>query len=339
MPPAAATLALEPVAADDRAAMDGWFALLTGTRAHDLPGLAPPCPLDHAAPFGWPDLDVRAWVVRDGAAVVGAAQLLLPLRDDLGNAYGQVTVAPDRRRRGIGRRLLDHLAEQARAAGRVRLGLQTQGSFDTDDPGTLFLRAAGARLGLVDVRRRLELPSADPAARKRLADHATAASAGYGIVQWAGATPERWLADFAVLVARMSTDPPSGELTRAPQQWDADRVRANDAALAASGQRPLVTAARGPDGHLAAYTTVFTCVERHDTAMQGDTLVAPAHRGRRLGLRVKLANLDLLHRTHPEVQQVDTFNAAGNRWMIAINDALGFRPLYRLGDWELDLNP
>jgi hypothetical protein len=78
-------------------------------------------------------------------------------------------------------------------------------------------------------------------------------------------------------------------------------------------------------------------VERHACAAQGDTLVAPADRGRRLGLRIKLAILELLGRDQPHIRHVDTFNAADNRWTVAINDALGYAPLYGVGEWELDL--
>lgn len=55
---------------------------------------------------------------------------------------------------------------------------------------------------------------------------------------------------------------------------------------------------------------------------------------RRLGLRIKLANLERLRREHPEVRAVDTFNADDNRWMIAVNEAMGSVPNY-----ELDLGP
>ena len=48
-----------------------------------------------------------------------------------------------------------------------------------------------------------------------------------------------------------------------------------------------------------------------------------AHRGHRLGLRMKLAMLDWLREDRPDVEAIDTWNAAGNVPMIAINDALG----------------
>jgi RimJ/RimL family protein N-acetyltransferase len=88
-----------------------------------------------------------------------------------------------------------------------------------------------------------------------------------------------------------------------------------------------------------AYTEASTCVVGDGFAEQGDTLVAPSHRGHRLGLRIKLANLDLLMRHNPDLRAVDTFNADDNRWMIAVNEAMGFRPIQRIEDWELDLRP
>jgi hypothetical protein len=78
---------------------------------------------------------------------------------------------------------------------------------------------------------------------------------------------------------------------------------------------------------------------RDGFAHQGDTIVDPAHRGRRLGLRIKLANLELLVREHPEVRAIDTFNADDNRWMIAVNEAMGFVPIQHVEDWELDVAP
>ena len=42
-------------------------------------------------------------------------------------------------------------------------------------------------------------------------------------------------------------------------------------------------------------------------------------------------------REHPEVRAIDTFNADANRWMIAVNEAMGFVPIRHVADWELDL--
>ena len=329
---------IEPVSADDRATMDGWFALEMRSHEHDSPELPPPCPLGHATRFSWPGFDKRAWVVRRGSDVVAAAQVTLPQRDNLTGGFAQVLVAPEQRRRGLGTRLLRHLVTQARHAGRTHLALGAGRPLDGISPGEAFLRAAGARLGMVEMRRRLDLP-ADPQRLGDLAAGSGRAARGYRLVQWAGPTPAEHLDDIAVLIGRMSTDAPMGDLTIEPQRWDAGRVRERDVVAVRNGVRSVVTAAQAPDDRLVAFTEASTCVVQDGFASQGDTLVAPAHRGHRLGLWVKLANLDLLLREHPEVRAIDTFNADDNRWMIAVNEQMGFRPLHRQVDWELDLAP
>jgi hypothetical protein len=86
-----------------------------------------------------------------------------------------------------------------------------------------------------------------------------------------------------------------------------------------------------------AFTEASTCVVADGFASQGDAIVAPAHRGCRIGLWIKLANLELLVGTHPEVRAVDTVNADDNRRMIAVNEATDSAPIQRISDEELDL--
>jgi GNAT superfamily N-acetyltransferase len=329
-------LTIEPVRPDDRAVMDGWFGLLERSHRYDEPELPPPCPVSHATRFSWPGFEQRAWVAREGREVVAAAHVTLPQRDNLQGGFAHVLVTPTHRRRGIGSRLLGHAAADARASGRARLALDAVRQPDGPSPGEEFLRAAGARLGMVEMRRRLDLP-ADPQRLRDLAASVRAATRAYRLVQWSGPTPSPWLDDLAALIARMSTDAPMGDLTIEPTVWDAGRVREGDAVAVRNGVRRVVTAAQAPDGRLVAYTVASTCVVKDGFASQDDTLVAPAHRGHRLGLWIKLANLDLLFREHPEVRAIDTFNADDNPWMIAINERMGFRPLRRQSDWELTL--
>ncbi len=54
------------------------------------------------------------------------------------------------------------------------------------------------------------------------------------------------------------------------------------------------------------------------------TIVHPEHRGHRLGLAVKLANLEALAEEAPAVRRIVTGNAAVNAPMIAVNDMMGF---------------
>jgi GNAT superfamily N-acetyltransferase len=332
-------IALAPVAADDDAALRDWFALVTAARAHDTPADPPPCWVEHRAQLaaGDPGYDERAWLARAGSEAVGVALLALPVLDNLDNAYAEILVAPRHRRRGVGGRLLAHLADAARSAGRARLQIDAREPLDERGPAPAFLTAAGARLALADQRRRLTLPPADPAALDALAAQARAAAAGYELVQWTGDTPPGWLDDVAALVGRMSTDAPHDTLHQDPEHYDADRIRATDAARRARGVRSTVTAVRAPDGRLAAFTAIHQTASVAWHANQGDTIVAPEHRGRRLGMLVKLANLERVRRERPELAVIDTYNADSNPWMVSINEAMGFRPYDRYGEWELDL--
>jgi RimJ/RimL family protein N-acetyltransferase len=67
------------------------------------------------------------------------------------------------------------------------------------------------------------------------------------------------------------------------------------------------------------------------------TAVTRAHRGHRLGLLVKVATHQWLVDAEPGVRRVQTSNSETNRHMIAINEALGYRPTARLRSWELSV--
>jgi GNAT superfamily N-acetyltransferase len=69
-------------------------------------------------------------------------------------------------------------------------------------------------------------------------------------------------------------------------------------------------------------------------AYQWDTLVLPEHRGHRLGLALKVANLARMQAGHPDRTELHTFNAEDNPPMAAVNDALGFRAVERMGEWQ-----
>ncbi len=327
-----------PIAPCDETAMREWFDLEWYAQVADRPDDAPPCWIAHRARLRspWPGEESHAWLARAGDEVVGVGVLDLPQLDNTDTALCDITVAPAHRRRMVGRRLLALLTDEARRAGRVRLIGEVHAPLAGTAPGPAFAAAAGASEALTDLRQRLHLPAGDEV-RDRLAEQAHAAATGYDLLQWTDGTPDEWLDDIARLTGRISTDAPLGELSWAPECYDAQRVRDRDAMCRDHGIRVTVTAARAPDGRLAAFTEIAATASVRWHAANWYTLVAPEHRGRRLGLRVKLANLTLARERLPELRAVDTDNAVSNTHMIAINEAMGFRPLDRIGEWQLDL--
>ena len=86
-----------------------------------------------------------------------------------------------------------------------------------------------------------------------------------------------------------------------------------------------------------AYSDLATTVHEPGRAYQWGTLVRREHRGHRLGVAVKVANVRLLQRERPDITRLTTYNAEVNSHMIGVNEAIGFRPVARLGDFQKKL--
>ena len=74
-----------------------------------------------------------------------------------------------------------------------------------------------------------------------------------------------------------------------------------------------------------------------ESAWQHDTLVVREHRGHGLGFATKVANLWALQERHPAVRSINTWNAAENEHMIAVNDAMGFEVVAHSVYWRKQL--
>ncbi len=339
--PSLSGLSLAPVDPSDEAAIRQWHELRSAVVRADSPDDPPPCWVDELGGFRrpWPGGVETVWLARAGDTVVGGCLLNLPTLDNLHNAAGDILVAPGHRRRGIGAALLVHLRDEAARQGRIRLIAVADQPLDpaAPDPAGRFAAASGAVAALVGTRRRLDIAAVDPAVHVRLEAHAQAKSQDYSLLQWVGATPQQWLDDIAYLTGRMITDAPMDDLQWDVEAYDAARIQARDASCLVSGRHMVTTAALGSSGQLVAFTQIVGYATSHWYAHQWDTIVAPEHRGHRLGTLIKVANLGLARAQRPELRAIDTANADSNPYMVAINEAMGFRPHRRSVEWQLDL--
>jgi RimJ/RimL family protein N-acetyltransferase len=85
-----------------------------------------------------------------------------------------------------------------------------------------------------------------------------------------------------------------------------------------------VAAVHDVTGEMAALTQLFVDPADPDWGRQGLTGVTRPHRGHRLGLLTKAAMLDWIATAEPQLEHIETNNAAANSYMIAVNEALGF---------------
>ena len=263
----------------------------------------------------------EAWFIPDPESdVIAWYRLALPDLENLDRALLHIVVHPDRRRRGTGRELLRHAAERAAAAGRVVMTGWARG----ESPGAAFAAFAGATPGQAEVRRVLDLRKLPAGKIAELRETAARAAAGYSLVSWTGATPDEYLGPLASVINAFADAPRDQGIEE--ESWDGDRLRERgDVVFELMGVRVYtVTAVHDATGEMAAMTQLTVDPESPQWGHQALTAVTRAHRGHRLGLLVKAAMLEWLADAEPQIEQIDTGNAASNKHMIAVNEALGY---------------
>ena len=285
----------------------------------------------------------RLFVFREEGVMAGRAMYAWQA-DDPDTVWMHVDVLPEHRRRGYGAQLADHLEALARGEGRRKILNYTVsppapgerlpsptgfGSMPLANDEVQFLLGRGYRLEQVVRGSRLALP---------LDVVVPAADADYRVHTWSERVPEEWLVDMAHLLTRMSTDAPSAGLEEPEDVHTPERIRAEEEAEAQSPRTSLTAAVEHvPSGKLAGFTLLSVPREVDRAVHQDDTLVLREHRGKRLGMLLKAANLDYLQRERPGHPSVVTFNAEENRYMLDVNEALGFVPMGYEGAWRKDL--
>jgi len=295
----------------------------------------PPWPLDSFT-AKWADgfdaCPQQTWLATDDSGEpVGCYLLRLPDKENVTRAHCTLVVAPARRRAGLGTALVEHCAEQARRAGRSRLA----GQVRDDSPGAAFAAALGARAGIAQVDRVLDVDAALAGRLPALRAEAERHAAGYSLLSWLDRSPEEFIDQVARMHNAMA-DAPRNKGVEA-MAWNAERVRNVELIAVEHGITCYTVAARCDiNGDLAGLTQVSTD-GTPGWGFQMVTAVLPEHRGHRLGLLIKVAMLQWLAEAAPDVRHVLTGNAGSNEHMIDINARLGFevRDVYR--DWELDL--
>ncbi|GAB3414569.1 GNAT family N-acetyltransferase [Flindersiella endophytica] len=266
----------------------------------------------------------EVWLALYDDQPAGGGGIQLPLLDNPQMAFFAIGVAPGWRRRGIGAALYDHTLERARAEGRTSLVCQLEVAPEDLEtaPGVSFLRKRGLTARNTLIRRRLRLPV--PRDRLDLLEaRAAERLAGYQLLTWVGACPQEYVEEYAKLKGLLSVEQPQGDLEMEEEKWDAARLRETEERSAASGESRFVTVAVAPDGSLAGHT-VIGVQDSQNPALQYDTLVLRAHRGHRLGLALKVANLRTLQAAHGDLRSVLTSNAEQNAAMVKINVDVGF---------------
>lgn len=263
----------------------------------------------------------------DDDRLVGIGILYEFLLDNTEKAWFEAVVDPDHRERGVGTALVEHLLARAEADGRTVVLTDTKIPFAEVETHRYrrFLERRGFSQANIEVVRHLDLPLPDDAVQKWL-DHAAEKSDGYRVETFVGHFPDELAESLCVLLGQLAVDAPTGTVDFEEEVMTPERLTERYAMTAAQGRETFETVALTPDGQVAAQTTLQVQTDGTD-AFQWGTFVHREHRGHRLGLAVKAANLRAVHQRRPQVRRVVTQNGETNGYMIDINEQIGFRPV------------
>jgi len=265
--------------------------------------------------------------------VTAVLEVELPHRDNTHLAMVRVTVHPAIRRRGLGARLFDTAVELAGAQGRT---LVVVNCWD-GTAGVEFAKSMGMDRASHEVKRTQNLLSVDETGLASLASAARRHAGGYDIVRLAGRTPAEMLADIAAMAGAIN-DAPTDDLDIEDMVFTPDRVEAFESAQLAHHRRLYrVVARERATGELAGHTYVGVDGQRPWHATQFDTSVVREHRGRRLGLLLKAEMLRWLRDAEPNLERLETWNAASNAYMIGVNETLGYEVIAEVVGWQRHL--
>ncbi|PYI67285.1 GNAT family N-acetyltransferase [Arthrobacter livingstonensis] len=292
-------------------------------------------------------------VARLDGEIVGRAGIAMPLDDHTELAHVTLDVLPAVEGHGLGRRLLEAAESFVRGENRRVVVVETNhsahdlpvqgkpagdggllhaangtGALPVENRQARFAHNAGYGLERVEQFSSCRLPFPGDRAAELKESAAAAHGSDYALHQWTDHCPEEWAGDVARLEQGMGA--PAGE-----GQWDVARLREAEELSQTTGRHTLVTAAEYvTSGHLVGYTSISVLGHRDDVVFQDDTVMEDEHRGRELGLKMKLANLELLTREFPQSHTIYTWNAAENTSMININARMGFANAGVTGQWR-----
>ena len=274
-----------------------------------------------AVQHGWDGEPPRPALARDdGGRVVGVLHLGIPERDNRHVGWVDLAVDPDVRRRGVGSALFEIAMTQLRELGRTVVVVDM---FDSP-AAEGFAKSLGLDAAGRDVKRRQDVWGLDRGRLAGVAAAARGAAGGYELVRIPVPAPEEMVPSVLRMMEAIN-DAPTDDLMVEDEQFSAERLADFYAAQRAAGRRIHHLAARHREtGEFGGHTVVAVESDRPYLGHQLDTSVVREHRGHRLGVLLKVGMLEWLSETEPQLRLLETWNAASNSHMVAVNEQLGY---------------
>jgi GNAT superfamily N-acetyltransferase len=264
----------------------------------------------------------------DGDRMVGNAVLWSFLLDNTEKAWFKLDVDVPHRRQRIGRALLDRIEQVVRDDGRQLLLTDTKLPYaERETHGyRRFVEACGYELSIYEVVRHLTLPVPDERIQGWI-DEAAPHHEGYTIETFVHDVPADLVESLCVLLGQLAVDAPSGAVDFEEEKMTPQRFAEMLATVKAMNRARYETVALTADRQVVAQSTLAVPLGESTTVFQWGTFVHRDHRGHKLGLATKAANLRAVQAFRDDLALVTTQNAETNDYMVSINERMGFQPV------------
>jgi GNAT superfamily N-acetyltransferase len=258
----------------------------------------------------------------------GLATYAFETTKNLDLTWADIQVPAAARARGVEAALFGALMRQNAVLGRKRLAV---GLPNTMVPAP-FVEPHRGKLTDTSILSTLDLSAIDRAQYEAWAEP-SAKNAEYTLVGWIGHCPDELAESYCAALDAMA-DQPQGTFEYHWEKQSVDRLRFGEQLMRDIGVRRYVQAALDPDGNVAGFNVIAGYPDEPELVEIWDTGVARNHRGHGLGLRIKAAASLWVLEDRPSTRVVSTYNDEDNTWMLAVNRAMGYRPLVQWPGYE-----
>ena len=146
--------------------------------------------------------------------------------------------------------------------------------------------------------------------------------------------PERYPEEYCALFTRLLREMPRGSAACLPVITP-ERTRKQERMNRKNDSVAYSAILFNAQGRIVGHTNVFIRRKNPRVAYQFMTGVAKEYRGRGLGRWMKAAMFKRLLRDFPQLQEMKTDTNPRNKWMLAINDQIGYRYSHSLKEFKI----
>jgi mycothiol synthase len=286
---------------------------------------------------GWKLLEkvrLEVWNLWEDNIIIAELFAALSLDDENKHLIdGDLNVLKPYRRKGYSKPLIAKLLEMAEHYQRTLVILHTSSMIPA---GSLVAEHLGANKGMETHTNQLVLAEIDQQLLETWINKAQTSAKDFEMGFWGDRFPEEEIHAIANMMEVMN-DQPRGDLEIEDWKITPEDLRQSEAYRKAQKVKRWVLYVRHKNGELAGFTETHWDPENPENLYQDDTGVVPKYRGHGLGKWLKATMIQKVLAERPIVKRIRTGNADSNAPMLAINNALGFKPYIAETVWQIEI--